>query len=96
MSPKRSVKLKKKAAKEAAKTSSLWRDEPIKTASLGVVSTSETLAFGQLGMITQADFKLKPKMKRRQPMLKRRMMTKNMFMILPYTALSVLKMLPNR
>ena len=37
----------------------MWRDEPIKTASLGAVSTSETLAFGQLGMITQADFKLK-------------------------------------
>ena len=56
---KKERKAKEKAAKEAAKTSSLWRDEPIKTASLGVVSTSETLAFGQLGMITQADFKLK-------------------------------------
>lgn len=54
---KKERKAKEKAAKKAAKTSAYFRDGPVKLASSGIISTTETLAFGQLGMI-QADFSL--------------------------------------
>lgn len=58
---KKERKAKEKAAKEAAKTSAYFREEPVKLASSGRISTSETLVFGQLGIITQADFSLNNK-----------------------------------
>ncbi len=48
---------KEKAAQE--KTSFNTKQEELKFASTGIISRQETLMFGQLGFITQADFKLK-------------------------------------